>query len=81
MGRAGGTTMGTNSPGRCSVRCAESGRRNNGRNCCTRSANTVLPRAHPNRSMITVVGMSGNSANNALICGSTVSTIEPLPAR
>ena len=69
------------SPGRYSVRWLRSGRRNNGRNCYTRSANTVLPRVHPTRSMITVVGMSGNSANNARICGSTASTIEPFAAR
>lgn len=57
------------------------GRRNNGRNCCTRSQNTVLPRVQPTRSMITVEGVSGNSAKNALICGSTASTIEPFTAR
>ncbi len=31
--------------------------------------------------MITVVGISGNSTNNARICGSTASTIEPFAAR
>jgi hypothetical protein len=31
--------------------------------------------------MITVEGISGNSANNALICGSTTSTTDPFAAR
>ena len=31
--------------------------------------------------MITLVGNSGNSAKSALICGSTVSTIEPAETR
>jgi hypothetical protein len=70
-----------NSPGRYSVRDTGSTGRYNTRSCATRSQNTVLPRVHPTRSMTTVEGISGNSASNALICGSTASTIDPRAAR
>jgi hypothetical protein len=63
------------------VRCAGSGTWNNGRSWWIRSNNTVLPRVHPTRRMITVDGIVGNSASNALICGSTASTMEPFASR
>jgi hypothetical protein len=53
---------------------------NNGRNRTTRSKDTVLPRAHPTRSMITDVGICGNSAEEP---GSAARThpAEPAAAR
>jgi hypothetical protein len=42
---------------------------------------TVNDRSQPIRSAITVAGICGNSFNRPRICGSTESTIEPVPAR
>jgi hypothetical protein len=43
--------------------------------------NTVIDRCQPTRSAITVVGIDGQSASNARICGSTASTIDGLTGR
>jgi hypothetical protein len=54
---------------------------NNGRNCRTRSLNTVIDRCQPTRSASTVVGIDGHSDSNARICGSTASTIDGFAGR
>ncbi len=59
------------------MRSAGSGGTNNGRNCRTRSFNTVNDRVQPIRSAITGVGIDGHCASNDRICGSNASTNEP----